>query len=292
MIVALKSNLLFICLFTISFFYINRLSSQVEFLGIISDEAGKPLEFATVYIKSSTCGTHTNSKGYFRFECSEDVKESDSLLISFIGYSTIGLALNDYSANQQYVLNPQDFNLDMIEVVEDRNINYEKYIFKYDYNSPFFFYQKNVKSNYQLASRIEKESSVSGKLSRIDFSIGRVSKLEIPIRIKFQGIDESCNCPGLLLNYKDVVVNIKKGKNKVDLKDYDIEIPEDDFYVVFEWLHQYSDDPQKLDFSIGMIPFRPGNKLLGKDGDSDWKEISNAKNARALIELRIDKEVK
>ncbi|OAV42572.1 carboxypeptidase-like regulatory domain-containing protein [Lewinella sp. 4G2] len=270
---------------------LNTLAAQTEFAGTVTDESGEPLAYATVYVKSSTCGTHTDGDGRFRFKCADDFAGTDSLLISFVGYQTAGVPLSAYLAGQNYALSPQSFSLGMVEVVANEQVGFEDYEFKYKIKKPYFYYQKDIQTNYELASRIENKDGVVGTLAKLEFTVGRVSRLETPIRLKFQAVDEDCNCPGQLLNTQDVVVKLKKGKNKVDLRDYQVPISDQGFYVVFEWLHQYSEDPNKLDFSIGMIPFRSEDQLLGKVGDGDWTLVKNAKNARVLTKVVVERVV-
>ncbi len=62
-------------------------SAQVKILGTIVDEAGKPIEFATVRIEGTAIGTNSNLQGVYEI----NAPHSDTIMVVFscLGYSTV-----------------------------------------------------------------------------------------------------------------------------------------------------------------------------------------------------------
>lgn len=61
--------------------------AQVKITGKVIDDAGKPIEFATVRIVGTTLGVNTNDKGFYEL----NVPKSDTIRVEFtcLGYSTV-----------------------------------------------------------------------------------------------------------------------------------------------------------------------------------------------------------
>ncbi len=61
--------------------------AQVKITGKVIDDAGKPIEFATVRIVGTTIGVNTNDKGFYEL----NVPKSDTIRVEFtcLGYSTV-----------------------------------------------------------------------------------------------------------------------------------------------------------------------------------------------------------
>ena len=60
---------------------------SVKIKGVVSDEAGHPIEFATVRIVGTAVGTNTSEKGTYELS----VARADTIMVEFsmIGYSTV-----------------------------------------------------------------------------------------------------------------------------------------------------------------------------------------------------------
>ncbi len=77
-----------------SIFFCTITSSQVTIQGTVTDEIS-PLQWANIYIKNTTTGTTSDEAGKFIL----DVKKGDTLVISFTGYQTQEIIIN----NQKYI---------------------------------------------------------------------------------------------------------------------------------------------------------------------------------------------
>lgn len=274
------------------FFCTSNLFSQ-NFAGTIVDAAGEPIEFATVYIDETSCGTHSNSTGQFKLTCDQDLHpDSNFLIISYVGYNSKKIAVGNFQKDDTLVLTTINMDLALVEIVEKKSIKMEDFKFEYAIKKPYFYYQTDVVSNYQLASRIANENQHTGYLSELKFKVGKVANTKTPTRILFYSVDPACNCPGKPINTTDIIVTLKSGRNKVDLGNYAIEIPKADFYIVFEWLHNPDKETKKLDFSIGMIPFKSEYPLMERKGGLNWQPIRRSGSSRIWTQLNVLSEQK
>lgn len=73
-----------------SIFFCTIAISQVTIQGTVTDEIS-PLEWANIYIKNSTTGTTSGKAGNFTL----DVKKGDTIIVSYTGYQTKEITIND-----------------------------------------------------------------------------------------------------------------------------------------------------------------------------------------------------
>ena len=66
---------------------------------VLDSQTGEPLVYANVIIKNKTIGASTNIRGYFILL---DVPaEDNTLIVSYIGYKTKEIAINNATGNQK-----------------------------------------------------------------------------------------------------------------------------------------------------------------------------------------------
>lgn len=104
---------------------------------ILDSATQEPVPFATVQLKNK--GMITNEEGRFNFQFQDEVKDTDSLFISCIGYETIGRPIKEFTANAIY-LNPRAIELDPV-IVSNKNLTPEEIIDEV---------RKNIGRNYHL----------------------------------------------------------------------------------------------------------------------------------------------
>ena len=62
-------------------------TAQVKITGIVVDEKGQPIEFASVKIAGTAIGVNTDTKG--RYEISAPTRDTVMVVFSCLGYSTV-----------------------------------------------------------------------------------------------------------------------------------------------------------------------------------------------------------
>lgn len=88
----------------------DKKSVPVKLEGVVVDENGQPISFASVIIKGTTKGTMANEKGFFSMPVSK-INSNDNLMISAVGYEalhiTVGSGIAEIkkdSSNEAYAI--------------------------------------------------------------------------------------------------------------------------------------------------------------------------------------------
>src|SRR5688572_24490933 len=93
--------------------------SQTEIKNSVLDaETFQPLESASVYVKNTTIGTITNTDGKFVLVVPERY-QSDTLVISSIGYKSYKVPVNEFDSSFDVYLEPDVASLDEILLVAE-----------------------------------------------------------------------------------------------------------------------------------------------------------------------------
>lgn len=104
---------------------------------IVDSVTQEPIPYVTIQFKNK--GVISNDEGRFTLLLNEDVKETDSLFISCIGYASIGKPLKEFTDNIIY-LQPKAIELTDV-IVSNKNYSPEEIIEEV---------KKNIKNNYHL----------------------------------------------------------------------------------------------------------------------------------------------
>lgn len=104
-------------LFLLSIISFTNLQSQ-GVKGNITDEEGKPLPYASIYIKEKSSGTTSNANGYYEFKIEPGVYD---LSFQFMGYTTQTkkVKVGNNLVNLDVQLQPQSFTVDEVTITED-----------------------------------------------------------------------------------------------------------------------------------------------------------------------------
>lgn len=286
MIYKLKFCLLFLII------QLNGISSyaQISIKGRVLNELNVPIPYATINIESTNCGTLSDKNGYFELTCSDSISKNEVILFSHLGNESKNFKVDEFDIQKNVILKTTVIPLEEVLVVANKKSNKKENKFKYDISRPEYYYQKNIQSTYQLATYIENKNYTSGYLKEIIFYIGKAASDKVPIRLNFYNVDSNCNCPSKELNTKSIIIDVKRGKNKINLEKYKVFLNGNDFYVAFEWLSVAAKAKQKFDFSIGMIYFKSNYPMLEKIGGLEWQNLQRGNGSRILTKIELVKE--
>ncbi|MGB3548031.1 MAG: carboxypeptidase-like regulatory domain-containing protein [Saprospiraceae bacterium] len=280
----MKYSLLPLFLFLLT----QTLIAQTTVSGKVVDEAGGPIAYAHIVIPGTTCGALSDDDGTFDLRCDHQSVVKDSVKVSYLGYLTGTVAVSSLNdERREIVLVPASQQLSLVSVVESRKSKSLEYRFEPPSRRVRSWYQKDVTTTYQVATRIENRKNIVGYLEEIKFHIGRASSDQSTLRLFFYALDETCGCPGKPLNAKDIVLgDISKNWNTVDLLPYIVDLPATDFFVGFEWLGIRDKSDKKLDFSIGMVPYKQSGYLWEKEGGREWAVKKGLGGGRPVVRLK------
>lgn len=147
-------------LFFILFSYSQGHSQSLSSI-ILDSVTQKPIPYVTVLLKNS--GVITNEEGRFTFLLGDKIKETDSLLISCIGYESIGKPLAEFKENFIY-LNPKAIELKEV-IVSNKNYTPKEII---------ELVEENIEKNYRLGftkKRLFLRESYQNTIEKTNYTI-------------------------------------------------------------------------------------------------------------------------
>jgi hypothetical protein len=209
----------FLVLFFISF----SLSAQIK--GVVKDSiSGEPIPYVNIWVENETVGTTSEADGSF----SLDIKEEKILV-----FSTLGYEVKKTSSKSEFILlKPKVFDLKEV-IIEQPKYKKEIEIGNYE-TSGFRIGLGNINSAVFFKSN--NEMLVHPFLKEVQF-LTKSDLENAKIRINILSVN-SDNSPGESLLDDEIIVNVKKGKNKniVDLSSYRFKIPKEGFFISLEKL--------------------------------------------------------
>lgn len=124
-------------------FLLNQALCQVQIKGYVTDEHNQPIAYATVVLKKQNAiGTVTDKNGIFQLTLSENPDLSDSLIISFVGYKRMSLAVKTLQTDrpQIFILSENETLLSEVVIKGQKPIAEEFSVTKVNkldiYNNP------------------------------------------------------------------------------------------------------------------------------------------------------------
>ncbi len=160
-------NKIILISFILFLHFIKPISGAV-ITGIISDENGNPLPFASVFVKNSTTGVSANNEGKYFIELPSGTY---TLIYSYVGYLNIEKQFN-LSAKQYVIFDAQlmqDFSvINEIEIIADKVDRAKSIMFKVKQNRKKYLNAvQNFTCEMYLKTSIEKEYKSEDSLKSI-----------------------------------------------------------------------------------------------------------------------------
>lgn len=207
------------------FFLFLTFSLSAQIRGVVKDSiTGEPIPYVNIWVENETVGTTSESNGSF----SLDIKEEKMLVFSALGYEVKKAS----SKSEVILLKSKVFELKEV-VIEQPKFNKEIEVGNYE-TSGFRIGLGNI--NSAVYFKPYDEMITHPFLKEIKFlTKSDIEKAKIRIKILTINAD---NSPGESLIDEEIIVSVKKGKNKntIDLSGYRFKIPLNGFFISFEKL--------------------------------------------------------
>jgi len=211
-------------------------TAQTNYQGTITNQSTKQIvPFASVGLMKENIGTNANEAGSFQLVSNNSIK-NDTLLISCIGFQTLKIPV-DRIANNKLTIELTE----LIGILKEVIVTGRKYITSTTLNAfsncgNHFF----GTSGYmiQLAQHFSAPVSNSVlkeiKICRMgNFLIGAEKTI---FRIRVYDMDSISKAPSSDLIDQIIEVKTKSQNIQLNLEQYNIYIPNKDFFVAIEWL--------------------------------------------------------
>jgi hypothetical protein len=252
----------------------------------IKDSQNNPIVLANVSLNQTSIGTYTNSNGEFSVE---NIKLSDTLKISCIGYKSRSVCVKDVEG--PIILISSSINIDEVTINGKRNSKSFKIGF-YKMRS-ILPYTHGSSINTKLATFLPYESSPAF-IEKILLPITNANDTT-QLRIFLYDVSED-GSPGKEV-YSKIAI-LKDIKNKVDVSDQKIRMPLGGIFVGVEWLFEPT-KPEDLNnievinrrhlFSLKMTPVMDTNYTY-MYWKNKWRlsniDADEFRNARFGLELK------
>ena len=255
---------------TLLFFLLPILSlGQTMYKGTVIDKLTKEkVPFATVGLIKANTGINADDAGSFTLLVANN-DNSDTLIISCIGYQTVKVPVNDMPFDNRFYLVKKE---NILEEVVIGKRNYDKSITLNELSGCGNNYYGTMGYISQVAQHFISpvENSFLSEIRMC--TLGE----KCIFRIRVYDMDMKTGQPSNDL--VDSVIEIKSGKRQVriDVEPYKIQIPGKDFFVALEWLKiPYNERHLMVDSNGIKKPHLEYNPLVGKN---DWKIESTGNN--------------
>lgn len=238
----MKSNKYKIIIYTF-LLYPNLCFSNVT--GKCIDSIGSPIPYINVGVKMSSVGTVSDENGIFHFEDSQ-LKETDSLIITHIGYVTQTITSNKKDTII-IILIPSQYQLNEIKIIASKSI------FKNEIMVGNKVTTDHVVigfTSHQLGTEIGKLINVKKgrkyKVENVLFNISHFDFKKATLRINFYNVDEERNAETARVNVNDFIKEVYNNESvEINVANEGL-IFENDFLVSVEWIDFIHKDSMEI----------------------------------------------
>lgn len=253
--------------------------------GVILDTLKKTIKYANVGVLNKPIGTVSDENGKFKFIL-EDVKESDTLKVSCLGFKTKQIILKDILSKEEdlnIVLESYTEKLEEIKINKSDLKSYSEGKDKADTKHQVIFANPNYK-NLNLGSEIGKKFSLGTKkpsiLTEFKFYIKDNNFEKVKFRINIYKIKN--NKPDIKINKENIIIEVDHKLTdwvNVDLSQFDINVQED-IIVTVEWV-EHSNDGNKLNLPI-IIPSFGSTHYYKFGSQGTWEKYGKISSSMIL----------
>ena len=239
----------------------------------------EPLEFVGVQLKSGGGGAITNDKGTFSMLIKKE-ELNDSLIISTLGFYKSSFTVSRFMQNSEHVvyLRRRIINLEEVEI---KASNFKT--FSIGNHKIFSFGSIYIDTQgQQTALFIENSKHKKGTICSVSYYLSKKGNTNSPFRVRIYERDTLTLKPGNDL-LKEVIIakpEMDGGWFKVDVSQFNIEAPEQGFYVAIEGIspNRYSTkNDDFIDIETNNDEYVPNSISYGqrlgysnKDGENTW----------------------
>ncbi len=204
---------------------------------IVDDKTKEPIPFASIGLKEEQTGALTNEYGFFQMAMPQK-NPQDSLMVVALGYKRKSVLVKPGIKVQDMIVEvtKRAVELKNVQVTSSGKIK------NLDLGSRSSapgegMIQGMPGSQYAFFVKNEKNKTL-GNVRTVSFYIGENGFPREPFRVRLYKADGNYNSPNTDLLTENIVVSAPKGGEwyTIDLTEYNIEAPEEGFFVAMEWI--------------------------------------------------------
>ena len=231
-LIRLKISLLFT--FLLAFAIGNTQNIARKF--VLDEETQTTIPFVKIQLKNNSKGWITDANGVFDVNI-DQLKESDIFLLSAMGYQNLMVSYKQFNDSSIITMLPKIFTLNEVEI---KTRSYKKGYLgqrrRASNKSPYDYgVSHDVKYDYKEAIYIPNTYGAEGIIESVNLFVHKGSKS--PIKIELYGNDIIKGEPTVNLLDKPLLVKEEEDRKwlTVSLKNENISIPKNGFYIAIDW---------------------------------------------------------
>jgi len=227
--------------------FILTFGQKIIVSGIVSDSDNqKELPFANIMVLGHTLGTTTNSHGFFELNLPDSLR-NDSLVISFVGYQTLILCINDVGTGliklkphisniTEVVISPSNKSQKPIIINQfnkkDCSVRYSP--INTDLSIPFRPMEPTIEALYFKNSDAYEGNR---KVKEVWLQVSTFKTPPAYFNLRIFNADDDLTPSNDLIN-ESITVKVTETNQliKVNLEEYNLSIPDNGLFVGFELL--------------------------------------------------------
>ncbi len=214
--------------------------SQSTLEGVLLDQNGEPIPFATIGIFELSIGTISNEDGSFALQLDDSLYDR-KITFSAIGYDRKSISIQDLMLMESIKIKLSESITSLEEVVVSSSTKYLKRIrmvTKGNFLSNTGTMRLDRNQNGGAMALLVEHDNIPYWVSKVKLRIRHNSLEQFKVRVRFMGVDSVTGKPTDDLISKDLIYesDIKSGWLKYDLTEENIWLKTSRFFIVFEWI--------------------------------------------------------
>jgi len=252
-------------------------------LTVVDSATNKGIERATVLIGCHSFATDINGKIFIDKKL---MSEDRVIKLSSIGYKPLSV---DVGASRRF---PDSIRLSASTTqLTEVKINSSKSYILLGNIKPTYRGSYEPCTNEELANYIPNEKRISGIITSVEVVINnRLKGIDAPFMVQLYSKSDSSAYPDTELIKDSVIVynRLKKTKLTIDISKYNIQVPENGFFIVFETLSPSWYSKKLINYDGQLLTRLPGMERDFTDDTLIDKDESDRKGKKYSL-LRINK---
>jgi hypothetical protein len=272
----------------LAFFPIFLFGQNTEITGKLIDSKRKSeIAYANIGILNKSVGTVTDDQGVFKFNLSEKIKDTDTVMISMIGYENrvfeVGEFRKTLSKNKVIVLESRSYNLGEITVVPKGNTTELVGNEKRNEKVSVSFANNNMGHEMAVLLKIKERPT---SVEKIYINITNCTFDSIFYRLNVYEYDKKKKLPAKNILPEPVYINFTKSETEetlmIDLSDLNI-LVQGDFVVSLELIKDLGEGD--INFSASFFQSKGFIRRISQD---KWEAAPFKIGAGIYAEIRYD----
>jgi hypothetical protein len=255
-------------------------SQEIVLQGKITDTDNKTLPFVNIGIPDKNTGTVSNENGEYLLKIPSTIKDSDTVVFSYIGYKTIKKPISELKNLKRNSIQMEIEENQLAEVVlETKKFKYKK-LGRTNKGLGFMHFNYYTAKEKEVDDRLSKEIGMNFKLKKncrlekFNFAISTNEFEKLKLRVNIYSLVDGE--PQDLLIKENIIIklnNEETGWKSIDLNSYNIYLEEEieEFLVTLQWIESEKSESDSKFFAIPASK-SPFHKIYSRQKAMDkWK---------------------